>query len=98
MKPKASAATRIPDEDGFEELSDKIRPGIPRSRVWHAPVIKSHHVRDDRQVIIKADESDLDDDEEGLVQPIIEHNEVVGVIYRCTCGKVAEIRFQFERR
>ncbi len=30
------------------------------------------------------------------VQPIIENNQVTGIVFTCSCGKVSEIRFDFD--
>ncbi len=38
-------------------------------------------------------DQDLEHDHE--IEPIIENDEVVGVIHRCSCGKATEIRFDY---
>ena len=31
------------------------------------------------------------------VEPILENEQVVGIIYKCTCGKTSEIHFDFDK-
>jgi hypothetical protein len=33
---------------------------------------------------------------EPAIQPIMEEGQIVGIIYECTCGKISEVRFDFE--
>ena len=34
--------------------------------------------------------------QDGKVTPVFNNNELIGIIYECSCGKVAQILFDFE--
>lgn len=58
-------------------------------------IIKSNSINMRSSVKIEVEDPDSQNKCNGSIEPILEHGEIVGIIYRCSCGKVAETRFEY---
>ncbi|MDP8237841.1 MAG: hypothetical protein P9X24_02010 [Candidatus Hatepunaea meridiana] len=59
-------------------------------------VIKHKDVRMFNPVKIEINESEFEDNKGESIEPIIDDDCVVGIIYTCSCGKSTEIRFDYD--
>jgi len=82
------------DDDFQPLLKDNISEIKPQFSRKHT-VIKDKLIRLKHPVKIKIDEKDFGDNEGESIQPIISNGEIVGVIHRCSCGKVTKILFEY---
>jgi len=58
-------------------------------------IIKSNSINMRSPVKIEVADSGFQDKGNESVEPILEHGEIVGIIYKCSCGKVTETRFEY---
>jgi len=82
------------DKDFFDNPEAVFnQKGLSSSR---KSVIKNNTVRvgDKKRIDHKSD--DHTDMSEPEVQPIVENDQIVGIFYKCSCGKLSEIRFDFD--
>ena len=79
----------------FKPLAEIVKNQSGRRIVSRNKVIKSPNVNDDHRITIKPP-VDFDGNSDAEVQPIMENGEIVGIMYRCSCGRISEIRFEYE--
>lgn len=75
-------------------LDDRIS-GIKHKSSPKHTVIKTQLVNMQSPLKVEIDESDFEDEENESIEPIVEDGEIMGVIHKCSCGKVAKIRFEY---
>ncbi len=68
----------------------------PKKRT--ASVIKSHAVNYGKTHKIVPPEMDHGGDHKSNIVPITENDEVIGFVYECSCGEIANIVFDFEQQ
>lgn len=86
MEEKHEYKKIVPDDQGKNRLINKK----PRN------LIKSEQVVSHEPVLIKINEDDYPESGPSSIQPIIEDGVVVGMFYRCICGRTEEIKFIYE--
>ena len=59
-------------------------------------VIKKKKIQTGTPVKIFAEKGIMTGKSDDVLKPIIENGEIVGVVHQCSCGKVTEIKFEFE--
>ncbi len=59
-------------------------------------LIKSEQVISRDPVVIKTNEEEFNESGPSTIQPIIEDGVVIGIFFRCSCGRTEEIRFVYE--
>jgi len=79
----------------FKPLAEVIKNQPKKKFVARNKVIKNPIVNNSHRVVIETP-ADYEDDSKSEIQPIIENGEIVGMIYRCSCGRISEIRFEYE--
>lgn len=79
----------------FQPFSDDNGTGIKPEYSSKQTVIKNRSVNIRFPFKIEIDESGFNEKENGSIEPIVENGEIVGVIYRCSCGKIAKTRFEY---
>ena len=79
----------------FQPFSDDNGTGIKSKYFPKQTVIKNRSVNIRFPFKIEIDESAFDHKENGSIEPIVENGEIVGVVYRCSCGKIAKTRFEY---
>jgi len=79
----------------FQPFSNEKDAGGKPKYSSKQTIIKSNSINMQSSVIIEVEDPDFRDKGNGSVEPILEHGEIVGIIYRCACGKVAETRFEY---
>lgn len=65
-----------------------------RTPIYKQKVIRSQRIQLNKPITINAES--MNDDGSESVEPMVENGQVVGIIHRCSCGKVTEIRFQMD--
>lgn len=84
------------DKHKYKEIvkhdDDKTRP-INKKPV---NLIKSANVVRHEPVVIKVNAELIAENGQSTIQPIIEDGIVVGIFYRCACGRTEKIRFVYE--
>jgi len=79
--------------DEFTPIDSLANNGKSRTVSRSANVIKNSRVLMKDQFIINSDnETDI-----GTIEPILEGDIVVGIKYRCRCGREAEIHFEYAK-
>jgi len=79
----------------FKPFSDDNGTGMKPKYIPKQTVIKNRSVNIRFPFKIKIDESAFNDKENGSIEPIVENGEIVGVVYRCSCGRIAQTRFEY---
>ncbi len=81
-------------EDEFLDIADNQDQFTAHKKRQKKGVIKSgqNHVKG--TLLLEPKDEDGGDGVE-FFQPIYEGDLIVGVIHKCTCGKTAELRFQY---
>jgi len=74
-----------------ETFSETASPSLK-----NRTVIKNQFVKLHSPIKIEVDEINYQEDRGDLVEPVLENGDVVGLVHRCSCGKVMEIRFEYE--
>ncbi len=83
-------------EEKFEDLEDNPDLYMNENMVNRKSVIKGDSVEIKNPLKIEVDESDFEDIDRTLIEPIWENKNIVGVILKCSCGKEVEIQFEYE--
>lgn len=94
-EPEPAAESTDPDFVPWDESNFKQ---VPSSKVAHRKIILSRLVSEDvRKVIVPQMPDNLDEDsEEADITPIMEGDQITGVRVECPCGRVHEVRFEFD--
>ena len=81
--------------DKFNASLDFIKTGNKASFRRRA-IIKQSNVRVEKPKKIEYEEVNKDEYGEFTVRPIRDDGKIVGIIHTCSCGRVSEIRFEFD--
>jgi len=79
----------------FEHLTENLCSNPNGESFRRKSVIKKHAVKYYPPKKIEINESDFEENDSPRVEPIIEDNNIIGVVHKCSCGKVIEIRFEY---
>lgn len=77
--------------DEFTPIDTLSNNGKSRTVTRSANVIKNSRVLMKDQFIINSD----NETDSGTIEPILEGDIVIGIKYRCRCGREAEIHFEY---
>ena len=81
-------------DDDFTPMDHNNPHEKPKRRRIQSGVIKSHRKHLEGTLHLEPHEEDTESGVE-FFQPIVEGDTIVGVVHRCSCGKTAELRFQY---
>ncbi len=84
--------------DFFDEDQGKIFTRVHRKTVGRKSVIKRDQLIIGHPRKIEHSLQVSEHSHEGKVTPIYNDEELIGIIYECSCGKVAQILFDFEEQ
>lgn len=62
-------------------------------------IIKDRVIKQHTPVKIKMNESrsfGIGEELNGFIEPIVKEGDIIGLIHKCSCGKVAEIQFEYD--
>ncbi len=86
-----------------EQFITDNKGGIFKNRQQQSSFRKKKVIKNEEVVILNkkkriepAAEERIHPGHEGLVRPILDAGELVGIVYECSCGEVAKIMFEFE--
>jgi tetrahydromethanopterin S-methyltransferase subunit A len=86
------------DRNEFKKINfpagDKLPSGVNHR---HRNLIKREQVVNHDPVVIKINEDDVPESGPSTIQPIIEDGIVIGIFFRCSCGRTEEIKFIYEK-
>ncbi len=82
-------------EENFESI--KTEDELPaRQKIIRDPIIKNSLARVSQSVTVKNASSSLDSNQIDFVQPIMQEQDIIGIIHNCSCGRSTEIMFEFD--
>lgn len=82
------------DKQDFDNLDESIDNGD--SIVRDAKLIKDNKVQLGHPVKINSKNSAEEGEES--IEPIIENDQIIGVVYQCKCGRSRRILFEYNRK
>jgi len=84
------------NEEPFKPIETKDAALLSKQVKKRPIIIKGPAVKLEEPVKVVSPETSSVKQGEGYFQPIIEGDQIVGVIHVCTCGRRSELRFEFE--
>lgn len=91
--------------DNKTDMNNKFTPlgkdkNISNSRkvnISKRRIIKSDYVKFNPSIKIGNDKPKITSCEDERIEPITKDGEIIGVIHKCVCGRIAKIFFEYEK-
>ncbi len=80
----------------FAKDQGRVFKNLPRIKAFKNPVLKRNQVVIGQKRRIDHSMQVQEIHQGGTVNPVYNNGELIGVVYECSCGKVAQILFDFE--
>ncbi len=84
------------NESFFDYDQSKMFAHLPKPNTLRSPIIKKDKVVFGKSRKIEHSVQVTDIHQNGEISPVYNNGELIGVIYECSCGKIAQILFDFE--
>ncbi len=84
------------NDDVFNKDQRNVFKNVKRVRPLKNKILKKDKVVLGSKRKIEHSLSITETQHDGKISPIFNDNELIGIIYECSCGKVAQILFDFE--